>query len=83
MVEGLADEVAVALAVSARDNDLCARAKSKSQHEQHKIKHASQGRSAKLNIAHTTQKSGVGDIDQVLRHAAQNDGVGDAPDTFI
>ena len=83
MVEGFTDQVAVALAMPARDDDLCAGAKAQCQHEQHKIKHATQSRRAQLHLAHTAQKRGVGDVDQVLCHTTQNDRVSDGPNTLI
>ena len=65
------------------NNYLSSGAKTKSQHDQHQIKHASQSRSTQSYFTHATKKGSIGNVDKVLCNAAQYYWVSDAPNAIV
>lgn len=73
----------VSLTKASRHDDLHAGAKTKAQHDNHKIKHAAQRRGAQLDFAYMTQKGRISYINYILCHTPENNRVGNRPDAFV
>ena len=67
------------LAVAPRNQNLSPDSETESEHENHQIIYASEGRGSQLYFAHATEKSRVGQPDHVLHQQADENRVGDRP----
>jgi len=73
----------VLLSIASPDKDLGSLAKAEADHENGNVKYAANSRSTQLHFSYTTQKSRIGDINNVLSQQCQKNRIGYVEYVFV
>ena len=83
MIDGFTDGCKVFFTIPAGNDDLRSNPESPAQHDDGKIVYPANGAGAQLHLTYPSQEGGIGNVEQVLRNAPQDDRVGDLPDITV